>query len=56
MIAGSKPPRCDGLDRSSRFMGGRGLSELGVDQRLVVRDHSKAPALPGAHIATADYG
>jgi NAD(P)H dehydrogenase (quinone) len=33
----------------------RGLSELGVDQRLVVRDHSKAPALPGAHIATADY-
>ena len=24
----------------------RGLSELGVDQRLVVRDHSKAPALP----------
>ncbi|HEX6758724.1 MAG TPA: SDR family oxidoreductase [Propionibacteriaceae bacterium] len=34
----------------------RGLSELGVAQRLVVRDHSRAPALPGAHIATADYG
>ena len=34
----------------------RGLSELGVDQRLVVRDPSKAPALPGSHIATADYG
>lgn len=34
----------------------RGLSELGVDQRLVVRDPSKAPALPGTHIATADYG
>jgi NAD(P)H dehydrogenase (quinone) len=34
----------------------RGLSELGVDQRLVVRDPSKAPALPGAHIVTADYG
>jgi NAD(P)H dehydrogenase (quinone) len=33
-----------------------GLSELGVDQRLVVRDPSKAPALPGAHIVTADYG
>ena len=32
----------------------RGLSELGVDQRLVVRDHP-APTLPGAHIATADY-
>jgi NAD(P)H dehydrogenase (quinone) len=34
----------------------RGLSELGVDQRLVVRDPSKAPALPGSHVATADYG
>jgi NAD(P)H dehydrogenase (quinone) len=34
----------------------RALSELGVDQRLVVRDPSKAPALPGSHIATADYG
>lgn len=34
----------------------RGLSVLGVDQRLVVRDPSRAPALPGSHIATADYG
>ena len=34
----------------------RGLSHLGVDQRLVVRDPSKSPALPGTHIATADYG
>jgi NAD(P)H dehydrogenase (quinone) len=34
----------------------RGLSKLGVDQRLVVRDPAKAPALPGTHIATADYG
>jgi NAD(P)H dehydrogenase (quinone) len=34
----------------------RGLSQLGVDQRLVVRDPAKAPALPGTHIATADYG
>jgi uncharacterized protein YbjT (DUF2867 family) len=34
----------------------RGLSQLGVNQRLVVRDPAKAPALPGAHIATADYG
>jgi NAD(P)H dehydrogenase (quinone) len=34
----------------------RGLSQLGVNQRLVVRDPAKAPALPGTHIATADYG
>jgi uncharacterized protein YbjT (DUF2867 family) len=34
----------------------RGLSQLGVDQRLVVRDAAKAPALPGTHIETADYG
>jgi uncharacterized protein YbjT (DUF2867 family) len=34
----------------------RGLSQLGVDQRLVVRDAARAPALPGSHIATADYG
>ena len=34
----------------------RGLSQLGVDQRLVVRDPAKAPALPGTHIATAEYG
>lgn len=38
----------------SRVAGG--LSQLGVDQRLVVRDPAKAPALPGTHIATADYG
>jgi uncharacterized protein YbjT (DUF2867 family) len=34
----------------------RGLSQLGVHQRLLVRDPSKAPALPGTHTATADYG
>jgi NAD(P)H dehydrogenase (quinone) len=34
----------------------RRLSDLGVEQRLVVRDPSRAPALPGTHIATADYG
>src|SRR5215211_1311127 len=34
----------------------RRLSELGVDHRLVVRDPAKAPALPGTHIATCDYG
>jgi NAD(P)H dehydrogenase (quinone) len=32
------------------------LSELGVEQRLVVRDPARAPALPSTHIATADYG
>jgi NAD(P)H dehydrogenase (quinone) len=34
----------------------RGLSQLGVHQRLVVRDPAKAPALRGTHIATAAYG
>src|SRR4029450_10368460 len=34
----------------------RGLSQLGVEQRLVVRDPAKAPGLPGTHIAWADYG
>jgi NAD(P)H dehydrogenase (quinone) len=38
----------------SRVAGG--LSQLGVDQRLLVRDPSMAPALPGTHILTADYG
>jgi len=34
----------------------RGLSQLGAEQRLVVRDPAKAPALAGTHIATAEYG
>ena len=33
----------------------RGLSRLGVEQRLLVRDPAKAPALPGTLIATAEY-
>ena len=33
----------------------RRLAELGVDQRLLVRDPARAPALPGSHIATAEY-
>jgi NAD(P)H dehydrogenase (quinone) len=44
---------------STGRLGGRvasGLSQLGIDHRLVVRDPAKAPALPGTHIATADYG
>jgi NAD(P)H dehydrogenase (quinone) len=31
------------------------LADLGVEQRLVVRDPSRAPVLPGTHTATADY-
>ena len=33
----------------------RGLSRLGVEQRLLVRDPAKAPALPGTLVATAEY-
>jgi NAD(P)H dehydrogenase (quinone) len=33
-----------------------GLSQLGLDHRLVVRNPAKAPALPGTHIAACDYG
>ena len=33
-----------------------GLSQLGVDQRLVVRNPAKAPSLPGTHVTTAEYG
>jgi uncharacterized protein YbjT (DUF2867 family) len=33
----------------------RRLSELGVEQRLLVRDAARAPDLRGSHIATADY-
>lgn len=32
------------------------LSDLGVEQRLLVRDPARAPRLPGSHLATADYG
>jgi NAD(P)H dehydrogenase (quinone) len=31
------------------------LSDLDVEQRLLVRNPARAPALPGSHIATADY-
>src|SRR3954453_1702817 len=40
-------------------MGGRvahGLAERGVRQRLIVRDVSRAPQLPGAHVAEAPGG
>jgi NAD(P)H dehydrogenase (quinone) len=34
----------------------RRLAERGATQRLVVRDPGRAPALPGAEVAVADYG
>ena len=43
---------------SSGQLGGRvarRLADLGVEQRLVVRDPARAPALAGTHTATADY-
>ncbi|HEU4907857.1 MAG TPA: SDR family oxidoreductase [Propionibacteriaceae bacterium] len=33
----------------------RRLADLGIKQRLVVRDPARAPELPNTHIATADY-
>jgi NAD(P)H dehydrogenase (quinone) len=34
----------------------RRLADAGIAQRLVVRDPARAPGLPGATIATAEYG
>jgi uncharacterized protein YbjT (DUF2867 family) len=34
----------------------RRLADRGVEQRLVVRDPARAPALPASHVAAADYG
>jgi len=56
MIAAQTPIAVTG---STGRLGSRvasGLSELGVDHRLVVRDPAKAPELPGTHIAACDYG
>jgi NAD(P)H dehydrogenase (quinone) len=56
MIAAQMPIAVTG---STGQLGGRvarRLAELGVDQRLLVRDAARAPALPGSHVATADYG
>ena len=55
MIAAQTPIAVTG---STGRLGGRvagRLAELGVDQRLLVRDPVRAPALPGSHIATAEY-
>src|SRR5215207_2491386 len=56
MIAAQTPIAVTG---STGRLGSRvasGLSELGMDHRLVVRDPAKAPDLPGTHIAACDYG
>jgi uncharacterized protein YbjT (DUF2867 family) len=56
MIAAQMPIAVTG---STGQLGGRvarRLAELRVDQRLLVRDAARAPALPGSHVATADYG
>jgi NAD(P)H dehydrogenase (quinone) len=56
MIAAQMPIAVTG---STGQLGGRvarRLAELGVDLRLLVRDAARAPALPGSHVATADYG
>jgi len=55
MIAAQTPIAVTG---STGRLGGRvarRLSEFGVEQRLLVRDPTRAPDLPGSHIATADY-
>lgn len=55
MIAAQTPIAVTGsTGRLGRRVAGR-LAQLGVDQRLLVRDPVRAPALPGSHIATAEY-
>ncbi|MDQ1751498.1 MAG: hypothetical protein QOE71_2554 [Pseudonocardiales bacterium] len=44
---------------STGLIGGRvarRLSDAGANQRLIVRDASRAPDLPGAEITVASYG
>jgi NAD(P)H dehydrogenase (quinone) len=56
MIAARTPIAVTG---STGRLGSRvagGLSELGVEHRLVVRLPAKAPTLPGTHIVVCDYG
>jgi uncharacterized protein YbjT (DUF2867 family) len=48
-----------GITGSTGLLGGRvarQLSDAGANQRLIVRDASRAPELPGAEIAVASYG
>ena len=55
MIAAQMPIAVTGSTGQLGGRVGRRLAELGVDQRLLVRDAARAPALPGSHVATADY-
>ncbi|THG33168.1 SDR family oxidoreductase [Naasia lichenicola] len=48
-----------GITGSTGKLGGavaRALGSAGVSQRLIVRDPGRAPEIPGAEVATADYG
>ena len=48
-----------GVTGATGVVGGlvaRALADAGVEQRLVLRDPSRAPALPGASVAQAAYG
>jgi NAD(P)H dehydrogenase (quinone) len=56
MIAAQTPLAVTGSTGRVGGLVARRLSELGVDHRLLVRDPARAPALPGTHIAAADYG
>jgi len=56
MIAARTPLAVTGSTGRVGGLVARRLSELGVDHRLLVRDPARAPALPGTHIAAADYG
>jgi uncharacterized protein YbjT (DUF2867 family) len=55
MIAAETPIAVTGATGRLGGRVARRLAELGVDQRLLVRDPARAPALPGSHIATAEY-
>jgi len=55
MIAAQTPIAVTGATGRLGGRVARRLAELGVDQRLLVRDPARAPALPGSHIATAEY-
>jgi len=56
MIAAQTPLAVTGSTGRVGGLVARRLSELSVDHRLLVRDPARAPALPGTHIAAADYG
>ena len=55
MIAAQTPIAVTGSTGRLGVRVARRLSELGVEQRLLVRDATRAPDLPRSDIATADY-